>query len=88
MRKLIGQPALEKPYVPNDDEYLTQIQAIEYLGIGHNGILGLERIGAVSRNQITDFAPWRMSKKQLDSDHVQSLVRFLKDTGRLPNHDR
>ncbi len=75
---------LKKPSVPSDDLVLTQNEAMEYLGISHNGILGLERSGAISRNQITDFAPWRLSKKQLDSEHVQSLIRHLKDTGRLP----
>lgn len=63
---------------------LTMSEATKYLGIGHNGLLGLVRLGAVSRNQITEFAPWRVSRSELDSDRVQSLVRFLKTTGRLP----
>ncbi len=67
-----------------DPDYLTMNEAAKHLGVGHNGLLGLVRLGAVSQNQITQFAPWRVSRAELDSDHVQSLVRFLKTTGRLP----
>ncbi len=59
-------------------------ESTKYLGVGYNGLLGLVRLGAVSRNQITEFAPWRVSRAELDSDRVQSLVRALKTTGRLP----
>jgi hypothetical protein len=58
--------------------------AAAYLGISRNGLLGLERLGAVSRNQVTDFAPWRVSKAELDSERVQRLVAHLKRLGRLP----
>ena len=67
-----------------DHNILTGQQAAEYLGISRNGLLGLIRLGAVDKNQVTDFAPWRISKTQLDSDQIQSLVRFLKREGRLP----
>ncbi len=67
-----------------DRDHLTMSESTKHLGIGYNGLLGLVRLGAVSRNQITEFAPWRVSRAELDSDHVQSLVRFLKTTGRLP----
>ena len=60
------------------------IEAAAYLGVSQNGILGLERLGAISRNQITDFAPWRVSKKELDSERVRRLVSYLKQFGRLP----
>jgi hypothetical protein len=63
---------------------LTQNQAAEYLGIGHNGILGLARLGALTKNQVTDFAPWRVSLEELDSERVRALVAQLKHTGRLP----
>ena len=63
---------------------MTMSQAMEHLGVSHNGMLALARKGLVSPNQITDFAPWRVSKEELDSERVQAAVRLLKDTGRLP----
>jgi len=72
---------------PRDDpNILTGQQAAEYLGISRNGLLGLIRLAAIDKNQVTDFAPWRISRTQLDSDKVQALVRFLKREGRLPRH--
>ena len=69
-----------------DPDIFTGQQAAEYLVISRNGLRGLIRLGAIDKNQVTDFAPWRISKTQLDSDEVQSLVRFLKREGRLPGH--
>jgi DNA invertase Pin-like site-specific DNA recombinase len=63
---------------------LTANEAAEYLGISRNGLLGLERLGAISRRQVTDFAPWRLAKQDLDSRSVRRLVRHLKRFGRLP----
>lgn len=68
----------------DDADYLTMQQAMEYLEISYNAICRLEEMGAISKNQITDFAPWRVSRAELDSDSVQGLVRTLKATGRLP----
>lgn len=76
------------------NDYLTMNEVMAYLGISHNGVLGLVRRGVISSNQITDFAPWRVSRKELDSEHVQRFVRVLKETKRLPkggwpkNHKR
>ena len=72
-----------KDRTPNPD-LMTGQQAAEYLGISRNGLLGLIRIGVVHKNQVTDFAPWRISRVRLDSEAVQRLVRTLKSTGRLP----
>ena len=55
-----------------------------YLDVSRNALLALVKKGAVSSNQITDFAPWRVSRQELDSDRVQSFIRILKRTGRLP----
>jgi hypothetical protein len=62
-------------------ERLTMSEAAAYLGISRNGLLGLERIGALSRNQVMEYAPWRVERKQLESERVQDLVRTLKTTG-------
>ena len=54
------------------------------LGISRNGVLGLLRIGALHNHQITDFAPWRIERTEVESETVEKLVRYLKRTGRLP----
>lgn len=69
---------------PSPEEYLTLKEAVAHLGVSHNGLRGLERIGALSRNQVMKFAPWRVERKQLDSDRVQALVKTLKANGKLP----
>ncbi len=63
---------------------LTMSEAAAYLGISRNGLLGLERVGAIRRNQVATFAPWRVEREQLDSPRVRALVRALKSHGRLP----
>jgi DNA invertase Pin-like site-specific DNA recombinase len=65
-------------------DLLGMQEAADYLGVSHNGLLGLERLGAIERNQVTEFAPWRVPRSVLDSEHVQRLVRTLKERGRLP----
>ena len=67
----------------NPDQ-ITMNETCAYLDISRNVLLALVRKGAVSPNQVTDFAPWRVLRGELDSDRVQSLVRVLKQTGRLP----
>jgi DNA invertase Pin-like site-specific DNA recombinase len=68
----------------DDPNVLTGQQARDYLGIGYHGLTALVRRGAIQTNQVTDFAPWRISRAELDSDHVQTLVQALKATGHLP----
>lgn len=63
---------------------LTMKEAAAYLDISRNGLLGLVKMGAVSKNQITEFAPWKVSRAELDTEYVQGLVRTLKEVGRLP----
>jgi len=66
------------------EDVLTGQQAREYLGIGYNGLVALIRRGIVHTNQVTDFAPWRIPRVELDSEEVRNLVKILKTTGRLP----
>ena len=63
---------------------LTGQQARDYLGIGYHGLTALVRRAAIRTNQVTDFAPWRISRSQLDSPAVQALVKTLKEKGHLP----
>jgi len=67
-----------------DPDILTAQQAAKYLGISRNGLITLVRVGAVHNGQITDFAPWQISRAELDSERIRSLVRALKTTGRVP----
>jgi hypothetical protein len=69
--------------LPHPDS-LTGLQARDYLGVGYHGLTALVRRGVVHTNQVTDFAPWRISRAELDSEHVRALVGVLKKTGRLP----
>ncbi len=75
-------PGGKPPQKPDDQ--LTQAEAAAYLGISRNGLCGLVSLGAVAPNQITDFAPWRVSRTELDSPRVRELVATLKAAGRLP----
>jgi len=71
----------------NDDpEVLTGQGARDYLGIGYHGLTALVQRGLIHTNQVTDFAPWRISRAELDSQPVQRMVRELKNSGRLPPH--
>jgi hypothetical protein len=67
-----------------EEEYLTGKQVAERLGISRNGVLGLLRVGALTNHQVTDFAPWRIPRSEVESARVKKLVDHLKKTGRLP----
>lgn len=68
----------------DEDRFVTCQQAREYLGVGYNTLLVLIQRGVLHNHQVTDFAPWRIPREELDSEEVQGLVRILKSTGRLP----
>jgi hypothetical protein len=74
--------ALGKP--KKNPDILTMNETISFLRIGHNALLRLVKLGAISPNQITEYAPWKVSRSELESDRVQRLVKVLKETGRLP----
>ncbi len=62
-------------------------EAMQYLALGHNGILVLAKRGVIDKSQIPEFAPWRVSCAQLDSESVQNVVKTLRASGRLPKGD-
>jgi len=68
-------------------EVLTGQQARDYLGIGYNGLMALVRRGVIHTNQVTDFAPWRIARAELDSAPIRKLVAALKANGRLPSDE-
>jgi hypothetical protein len=67
-----------------DGQYLTAKQAAHLLNISRNGVLGLLRIGALTNHRLTDFAPGRIPRAEVESDKVKALVAHLKQNGRLP----
>jgi hypothetical protein len=67
-----------------DSDVMTGQQARDYLGIGYNGLMALVRRDVIHTNQVTDFAPWRIARAELDSEPVRTLVEILKATGKLP----
>jgi hypothetical protein len=67
-----------------DPDVMTGQQARDYLGIGYHGLMALVRRDVIHTNQVTDFAPWRIARDELDSEPVRTLVEILKTTGRLP----
>jgi len=68
----------------DDDEHLSAKQVMDRLGISRNGVIGLIRIGALDNHQVTEFAPWRIPRSQVESKDVANMVKTLKRTGRLP----
>ncbi len=44
-------------------------------------------IGAIAKNQVTDFAPWKIARDELDSRRVRELVHGIQSSGRLPRGD-
>jgi len=65
------------------DEYLSGDRAMEYLGVSRTALHALIARGAITKDQITDFAPWRFAKAELDSDEVQGLIGYLRQHGRF-----
>ena len=84
VRDFRKQHRIRSAKLREDADHLTMNATQAFLGISHNALLALTRMGAISKNQVTDFAPWRISRKQLDSEQVRQLVKVLKSTGRLP----
>ncbi len=65
------------------DKSFTAEKAAEYLGISRRGLSKLVKTGLIDKNQVMSFAPWEISREQLDSEEVQRAVLNLRNTGRL-----
>ncbi len=63
-------------------DYLTGKQVAEQLGISSH-LLGLLRICALSKHQVTDCAPWWISRFEVESEKVSRLVAHMKRTDHL-----
>ncbi|MBI3180506.1 MAG: recombinase zinc beta ribbon domain-containing protein [Deltaproteobacteria bacterium] len=68
----------------DEPDVLTGQQARDYLGIGYHGLTTMVRRGVIHTHQVTDFAPWRLSRAELDAEPVQAFVAVIKATGRPP----
>ena len=67
-----------------DPNILTGEQAATYLAISRNALRGLIREGYVTMTQVVEFAPWSISRAQLDSQSVQVAVAAPRITRRVP----
>lgn len=68
-----------------DPNILTGEQAATYLDVSRNALRGLIREGYVHMQQVADFAPWRISKTELDSESVRAAIATLRVTRRIPS---
>jgi hypothetical protein len=59
---------IKKCRKPDCPDVLTGQQARDYLGIGYHGLTALVRRGVIHTNQVTDFAPWRISRRSLPGE--------------------
>jgi DNA invertase Pin-like site-specific DNA recombinase len=66
------------------EQFMTAKQVCAELGISHRALDALVRVGALTKEQVTDFAPWRIARAEVESARVKELVRQIKETGRLP----
>ena len=69
----------------DEQEYLSLKCASALLGISPTALRELVKRGAISASQVTEFAVWRIPRRDLDSESVQRLASALKRTGRLPD---
>ncbi len=68
----------------SSDDALSMNGASKYLGVSSIALRTLVERGLIRKNQVAEFAPWRVSRHELDSPGVRSLVATLKATGRFP----
>ncbi|MDI7268692.1 MAG: recombinase family protein [Myxococcota bacterium] len=84
VRDFRGQHHIRLAPPPDSAHFMTGQQVAARLGISRHGVEGLLRVGAIRNQRVTDFAPWRIPRADVESDAVRKLVETLKRTGRLP----
>jgi len=67
-----------------DDGVLSSDQAAALLGISRNGIVGLAREGYLTIHQVTDYAPCRLLRAEVESEETRKAVEMIKKTGHVP----
>ena len=66
-----------------DPEILSLKQAADYAGVSQNTILRLGREEVLPMKQRAPLAPWEISKSDLDTEPVRSIIRRLRHTRKL-----
>ena len=84
VRDYRSQQRIHAPAADVNRDTMTMNQVQTHLGVSHNGLLGLVRLGLLATDQIVAFAPWRVRREQLDAESLRRAVAELKATGRLP----
>ncbi len=67
----------------NKKNFFTSQECKKYLNVSRNALDTLVKAGLIATNQVIEFAPWEVHKKQLDSEPVQQALKNLKQTGFL-----
>ena len=58
-------------------------RAAKYLGVSQTTIKRLAANGTLKKEQAVPWAPWEISRADLESEKIQGIVRVLRDTGKL-----
>jgi DNA invertase Pin-like site-specific DNA recombinase len=69
--------------IKSKKDLFTSQGAKKYLNVSRNALNTLVKAGLINTNQVIEFAPWEVHKKQLDSEPVQQALKNLKQTGFL-----
>jgi hypothetical protein len=70
-------------HVTPDPEILTLARAAKHTGTSDTTIKRLVDAGLLKNEQIAPWAPWRIRRSDLDSEPVRSIVKHLRETGKL-----
>ena len=66
-----------------DPATLTVVAAAREYGVSTSTIKRLAAGGVLSKEQAAPWAPWEIGRADMESDAVQSIIRKLKQTGKL-----
>jgi hypothetical protein len=66
-----------------DPEILTLARAASYGGVSDTTIRRLTDAGILEYDQVVPWAPWEIRRQDLDSEPVLSLLRGVRETGKL-----
>lgn len=66
-----------------DPDVLTLGEAAAYLQVSKSTIKKLVTSGVLERRQVVPWAPWEISRKDLDSDRIRDIIGRLRRTGKV-----
>jgi DNA invertase Pin-like site-specific DNA recombinase len=79
-RKYAIDPPDEKT---RDTDILTLAQATKHSGVSDTTLMRLIKVDILAAEQIAPYAPLEIRRADLDSDPVSSILKRLKETGKL-----